>query len=286
MSAHPPTTAPPSLRGLAAAVPQLEPWLDRARTVGAGATNAEGGDPGSHADPRLLVRHLGHYLAAAELAGPVPWLLDVGCGTGAFTGWLAERLGADVVVADHDPVVLARAGVVAGAVAELHDVADATPAPLVTAMEVLEHVPRPDQERFCRALLSAVAPGGRLVLSTPDESLYPGGWSGYAPHVGCVTAPQLRELLWRAGAAQVAVWRITGGPFDTPAPRRWLEALGNRVWTLLGRVLPSATEVLAGGGRGARPDLVEVLGRLDLDAVTVTPPSEGRGGSLLAVARV
>jgi len=283
-------------------LPQLEavdPWLAMAR--GGGASNDEGGDPVSHADPRLLARHLGNYLAAAEVAvdrdvAPADdLLLDVGCGTGAYSAWLADRLGVPLHLADHDPGVLAAAEA-RFTVARTHLDAGAAPlAGTVTAMEVLEHVPPAAQAGFVTTLVGRVAPGGVLVLSTPDESLYPGGWSGYAPHVGCVTASGLAVLL--AGAAPglpVEVWRLVGGPFDVPAPRRWLEAVGNRAWTALRGLAPGLAARLAdasGGGTAVDTEdgddgPVLDVGRVPgIDQVRVLPAEHGSGGSLVGVVR-
>lgn len=278
-----PSTAP-TLADLATSLEEVAPWFVRARAATRSGANAEGGDPASHGSPTLLARHLGHYLAAAEVAGPVDRLVDVGCGTGAFTGWLAERLGAEVTVVDHDPDVLAVAAEVAGASSTARDLADVEPAPLVTAMEVLEHIEPADQPGFCAALVGAVAPTGVLVLSTPDESLYPGGWSGYAPHVGCVTAGELATLLLDAGAGSVDVHRLVGGPYDTPPSRRWLEAVGNRAWTRLQSVAPALTERLAAGGGEDEPVHVDPAD-VRTDLVQVLPAEQGQGGSLVAVVR-
>lgn len=282
----PTSRSTPTLADLATALGQVGPWLGRARAAARTGTNVEGGDPAAQASPNLLARHLGHYLAAAEVAGPVPDLVDVGCGTGAFTGWLGERLGARVTVVDHDPAVLEVAAEVAGASATARDLAAVEPAPLVTAMEVLEHIPPAEQPAFCRALVAAIADGGVLVLSTPDESLYPGGWSGYAPHVGCVTAGQLATLLLEAGAGSVDVHRLVGGPYDTPPLRRWGERLGNRVWSRLQRVAPGLAERLAsGGGAGGAGEVA--VDPMDVGAtdVRVLPAEQGAGGSLVAVVR-
>lgn len=278
----------PTLDGLATALGELRPWLDRARAAPRSGTNLEGGDPASHASPTLLARHLGHYLAAAEVAaqlgGGVDRLIDVGCGTGAFTGWLGERLGASVTVVDHDPAVLAVAAEVARATGWSQELGTVEAAPLVTAMEVLEHIEPLHQLAFCRALVGAVAPGGVLVVSTPDESLYPGGWSGYAPHVGCVTAGELAALLLEGGAGSVDVHRITGGPYDTSPARRWGEAIGNRVWSRVQRIAPGWSERLASGTHD-EAGLVIQPADVGADAVRVTPAERGVGGSLVAVVR-
>lgn len=277
----------PTLGDLASALEEVRPWLGRARAAARSGTNVEGGDPASHASATLLARHLGHYLAAAEVSGPVSRLVDVGSGTGAFTGWLGERVGALVTVVDHDPAVLEVAAEVAQAHATAQDLADVTPAPLVTAMEVLEHIVPAEQPAFCLALVASIADGGVLVVSTPDESLYPGGWSGYAPHVGCVTAGELATLLLEAGAASVDVHRLVGGPYATPPLRRWGEAIGNRVWSRLQRMAPALTERLAAGAGdgGAAGEVVVDPADVGVADVRVLPAEQGAGGSLVAVVR-
>lgn len=101
--------------------------------------------------------------------------LDVGCGAGLLTEPLA-RLGAAVTGVDAAPENVAvarahaagqglaidyRAGEVATAVAgETFD--------LVTSLEVIEHVS--DPAAFIRALAAVLAPGGLLVLSTPNRT--------------------------------------------------------------------------------------------------------------------
>ena len=102
--------------------------------------------------------------------------LDVGCGAGLLAEPLA-RLGAEVTGIDAAPEVIAVArdhaagqGLAinyrAGDVKDLDGQFD-----LVTAMEVIEHVA--DPAAFLRALVARLAPGGLLILSTPNAT----GWS-------------------------------------------------------------------------------------------------------------
>ena len=99
--------------------------------------------------------------------------LDVGCGAGLLTEPLA-RLGAKVMGVDASPEVIAVARDHAmtmgleidyrvGEVAALDGAFD-----LVTAMEVVEHVA--DPAAFVNALAKRVAPGGLLVMSTPNAT--------------------------------------------------------------------------------------------------------------------
>ena len=102
--------------------------------------------------------------------------LDVGCGAGLLAEPLA-RLGAKVTGIDATPDVIEVArdhasamGLAidyrAGDIQELAGQFD-----LITCMEVIEHVA--DPALFVKALARRLAPGGLLVLSTPNAT----GWS-------------------------------------------------------------------------------------------------------------
>ncbi|HXC73692.1 MAG TPA: bifunctional 2-polyprenyl-6-hydroxyphenol methylase/3-demethylubiquinol 3-O-methyltransferase UbiG [Sphingomicrobium sp.] len=102
--------------------------------------------------------------------------LDVGCGAGLLTEPLA-RLGARVSGIDASPELIdvARRHAAAmgldidyraGDVQELEGRFD-----LITCMEVIEHVA--DPAAFVQALAARLAPGGLLILSTPNAT----GWS-------------------------------------------------------------------------------------------------------------
>jgi len=103
-------------------------------------------------------------------------VLDVGCGGGLLAEPLA-RLGGKVTGLDASPEVITVArehaaamgfdiDYRAGDVQELEGQFD-----LVTAMEVVEHVANP--RLFVGALAKRLAPGGLLIMSTPNAT----GWS-------------------------------------------------------------------------------------------------------------
>jgi 2-polyprenyl-6-hydroxyphenyl methylase/3-demethylubiquinone-9 3-methyltransferase len=102
--------------------------------------------------------------------------LDVGCGAGLLAEPLA-RLGAAATGLDASPELIAvarehaRAGgreidYRCGELAELEGRFD-----LITCMEVIEHVA--DPAAFVKELAKRLAPGGLLILSTPNAT----GWS-------------------------------------------------------------------------------------------------------------
>ncbi|WP_374406728.1 bifunctional 2-polyprenyl-6-hydroxyphenol methylase/3-demethylubiquinol 3-O-methyltransferase UbiG [Pelagerythrobacter sp.] len=159
--------------------------------------------------------HWGVDAALRPLAGKSA--LDVGCGAGLLCEPLA-RLGADVTGVDAAPEnVAAAAHHAEGAGLDIRYVSGEIGAldlgrfDLVTCLEVIEHVA--DKPAFIAALAARLAPGGLMVLSTPNRT--PQSrllLVGAAEAVGAIprgthhwedfaTPDELRELLADAGLA-------------------------------------------------------------------------------------
>jgi 2-polyprenyl-3-methyl-5-hydroxy-6-metoxy-1,4-benzoquinol methylase len=105
-------------------------------------------------------------------------VLDVGCGLGSLTGWLATQPArpAAIVAADFSPVAVAKARErfagdagtpVEWAVADIQSLEGfGTEFDTVFSCETIEHVP--DPPLAVRQLARVLKPGGRLYLTTPN----------------------------------------------------------------------------------------------------------------------
>ena len=122
----------------------------------------------------LRARIDAHWGGAAESFTPLKGkrALDMGCGAGLLAEPLA-RLGAAVTGVDASAEVIAAARAHAGPLAidyrigGVEQVADER-FDLVTSLEVIEHVTDPGV--FVHGLARALAPGGLMVLSTPNRT--------------------------------------------------------------------------------------------------------------------
>jgi SAM-dependent methyltransferase len=173
--------------------------------------------------------------------GPGARTLEVGCGNGSISAWLAQRvapggravaLDLDLSLVDARPpeLELRKGDIVAGPV-------DPGAFDLVTARAVLHHVT--DIEAATRNLAASLAPGGAILLIEPDflpvsvaeppevRAFWDGwlAWSrdqGIDYHVGRTLAPRLAALGLEqiAGTAETAVY-----PGGSPWATYWTETI-------------------------------------------------------------
>ena len=211
--------------------------------------NFDGGDAGHQWDHGLVVRHAVNYAVAVDLlaeeAEPGP-LIDVGAGAGGFSVWAAQALDRALVVVDQDAGHRDLAARAFPGVAVHASMEEVEPSPVVLCMEVVEHVPTLAQHAFVAELGSLVAPGGALVMSTPDESGYWQGWSGYPPHIATLDAAGLAALLGGALPGwSIDVLRIAGPGFDISGLARYGVPLANRAWGWLQTSAPRVSAEVA-----------------------------------------
>jgi len=206
------------------------------RAAGAGASGSESADRFwermdlDRAAARSLARaHLAlGLLDRASIRGGR--LLDVGCGP----GWALDRFraaGFDALGLEASTAAAsqARARGLAVDVQDIESAAPPGPNRVVTALEVLEHVREPLS--VLKALSRAVEPGGRLVVSLPNEfhllrrlAILAGrpGWAGHRrfgghddPHLRYFTPREAERLFAAAGLC------VLDRAFDGLAPPRW-----------------------------------------------------------------
>lgn len=139
--------------------------------------------------------------AVMDLIGrePVERLLDVGAGVGVFSRQLIEAgLTGEAVCVDPGYDEDSEEAVPGGRILYRRS-GDGVRAPLVLMMDVLEHVP--DDLALVKEYMDDAAPGTRLLVTVPAfQSL----WSGhdvFLEHYRRYRAPEVADLLERAGLA-------------------------------------------------------------------------------------
>jgi ubiquinone/menaquinone biosynthesis C-methylase UbiE len=120
-------------------------------------------------------------------------ILEIGCGRGDFTCWLAEKFGnaAEIYGADFSATAVRKAQAFANSrrlparwlVTDIQCIA----APsenfdVIFCCETLEHVPNP--RKALAELVRVLKPGGRLFVSTPNYTGLMGLYRGYLRLVG------------------------------------------------------------------------------------------------------
>lgn len=177
--------------------------------------------------------------------------------------------------------------------------------PLLTAIDVIEHVPRPDA--FAAALASAVEPGGYVIVDTPNAASYNAAaegteWMGFNPfHIYLFTIDNLSRLLEACGLRIERAFSYNNMPVDRRPRllrRRVVRAgvmRGLRKVGLLGAFsrAHAAMRSRPTGARAASPDEVrQTVARIrsDLawdasDDMTAPLAESARGDNIVVIAR-
>jgi SAM-dependent methyltransferase len=168
-------------------------------------------------------------------------IVDVGCGSGALLRQVRGRYGSRFRLVGWDyagPHLDRLAGsgidVVAAPIEPAHVPRGAD---LFVLNQVIEHVPHPD--RLLAVLASAVAPGGHVVIETPDTGALDARWfagrywGGYhfPRHMVLFDRQSLRTLAERCGLQVIETAHLA-------SPAFWVQSV--RYWLLESRLAPLA----------------------------------------------
>jgi SAM-dependent methyltransferase len=153
--------------------------------------------------------------------------IDIGCGRGYFPAVL-KHLGwqAGGIEISPDAAQYARGtfslDVFTGTVEQYAASPDAKQFPLVTAIDVIEHVPSPDD--FVAAAARVVAPHGQIIIDTPNAAAHNIAvkgvrWKGFNPfHIYLFTIDNLTTLLSRHGLRVERSFSYGNTPLDQHEP--------------------------------------------------------------------
>jgi 2-polyprenyl-3-methyl-5-hydroxy-6-metoxy-1,4-benzoquinol methylase len=157
-----------------------------------------------HADPKRLGIVLSRYKFVAKMLSGKKRVLEVGCGD-AWASRVVKQEVETLVGIDFDPVFVRDANegmedpwrfecrvhdMLAGPVTPPFDAA--------YALDVIEHVPEADEDRFIRNVIASVSLPGVVVFGLPSlESQAYASPLSREGHVNCKSGPELKELMRR-----------------------------------------------------------------------------------------
>jgi len=186
-----------------------------------------------------LIRRFDAEIWDPAACDPGMAFLEIGCGTGAFLGYLHAKGARRITGIDHDPAL---AGVLPAPVRPAFACGDAFalladpeagPFDRVVMLDVLEHFVADDTVRLLSLIRGHLAPGGAVVIKVPNAAS-PWGASyqyGDLTHRTAFTPLSVRQIADAAGFhATVRAERTAG-----TRRRRLTDALVNRVlsWALV-----------------------------------------------------
>lgn len=133
-------------------------------------------------------------------------LLDIGFGSGALLGWASSE-GADIAGIELQSELRDAATTRGITTYESLDAAPDSSFDVVTAFDVLEHIPRDHLVPFLKQLRRIAATDARIVLRVPNCQCAAGllNQFGDATHVTMLSGPIVQQLCLQAGLATMQV---------------------------------------------------------------------------------
>jgi 2-polyprenyl-3-methyl-5-hydroxy-6-metoxy-1,4-benzoquinol methylase len=157
-----------------------------------------------HVDPRRLGFVLARYKFAAKMLEGMSSVLEVGCADG-FGSRVVRQHVERLTASDFDPIFIEEAIRCSDPEWEIefrvHDILDAPvqgPFDGAFALDVVEHIPPEDEDRFVDNIAASLVEDGVAILGSPSlESQEYASELSRQGHVNCKSHRELRALLER-----------------------------------------------------------------------------------------
>jgi 2-polyprenyl-3-methyl-5-hydroxy-6-metoxy-1,4-benzoquinol methylase len=155
-----------------------------------------------HEDPRRLVFTMSRYKFVSKMLSGRRNVLEIGCGDGFCARIVKQEVGR-LTVSDYDPLFIAdfqerqdprwpiEARVIDVLAGPLEGGFDAA-----YSLDVLEHIPAEQEDRFLGHLLAGLAPHACVIIGIPSlESQTYASPPSREGHINCKSAPDLKKLM-------------------------------------------------------------------------------------------
>lgn len=155
-------------------------------------------------DPKHLLFMLARYKFVAKLLDSYNSVLEVGCGDG-FGSTLVAQGVKRLVCIDSEPYGLEHSAenpwLIANATIMLHDILESPMAErfqAVYSLDVIEHIPPQQEDRFLENILASTAQHGVLIIGTPNSTAAQyASRNSQIGHVNLKSHQSLKETLSR-----------------------------------------------------------------------------------------
>ncbi|MFH1148464.1 MAG: class I SAM-dependent methyltransferase [Pseudomonadota bacterium] len=155
-----------------------------------------------HDDPKRLAFLLSRYKFVAKMLSGMAKVLEVGCGDAFGTRIVLQEVG-ELTAVDFDPAFVRDAAERMGDRwkhnCEVHDILEQPVDGMFDgayALDVLEHIPREQEQVFLTNITGSLAEHGVLIIGTPSiQSQAYASAPSKEGHVNCKNNSELRDLM-------------------------------------------------------------------------------------------